>query len=103
MHVSKVAQWAPSGTDSPATAISTSVVASSSILTLDSASQNVLVSVYGADVMVTFDGTDPASNNGHPFYDGDREVWSKQAWTKARFIRKASTDAVVHATPGCPT
>ena len=60
----------------------------------------LLIDIQGDDVMVTFDGSTPTSTNGHlfkkltpPFF------WNKSTALAARFIRAASTDASVHATP----
>ena len=57
----------------------------------------VVIDVQTADVMVTFDGSDPTSTNGHRFYAGEKATWSVPTAAVAKFIR-VSADAVVHAT-----
>lgn len=60
----------------------------------------VLIDVQGADVMVTFDGSTPTASNGHLFKAGVQPFfWNKETARVAKFIRSASTDAAVHATP----
>ena len=57
----------------------------------------VVLDVQGADVMVTFDGSDPTTSNGHRLYNASHYTWSRQAAQAARFIRQAGTDAAIHA------
>lgn len=60
----------------------------------------VLIDVQGADVMVTFDGSTPTASNGHLFKAGVQPFfWNKETARVAKFIRSASTDAAVQATP----
>lgn len=56
----------------------------------------VVFDIQGANVMVTFDGSDPSSSNGHKLYDGQSYTWDAVTTNKARFIRAASTDATIH-------
>ena len=50
--------------------------------------------------MVTFDGSDPSSTNGHLFKKlADPFFWHRDTARVAKFIRSASTDASVHVTP----
>jgi hypothetical protein len=53
--------------------------------------------VQDADVMVTFDGSDPSSTNGHRLYSGSHFTWSRATATAARFIRQGSTSAAIQA------
>jgi hypothetical protein len=73
---------------------------SSSVVTLSAFSDTtnmVVLDVQNADVMVTFDGSDPSSTNGHRLYSGSHFTWSRATAAAARFIRQASTDAAVQA------
>lgn len=56
----------------------------------------VVLDVQTNDIMVTFDGSDPTSTNGHRLYFGQSYTWSVDAAMAAKFIR-VSADAVVHA------
>jgi hypothetical protein len=50
--------------------------------------------------MVTFDGSNPSSTNGHLFKKLSAPFfWNKNTAMAAKFIRSASTDASVQATP----
>lgn len=57
----------------------------------------IVLDVQNADVMCTFDGSDPSSTNGHRLYAGSHYTWSKATATAARFIRQAGTDAAIQA------
>ena len=61
----------------------------------------VTLDVQGADVMVTFDGSDPSSTNGHKLASGTAPEWSLATYTAARWIRAGASDATVHASPFC--
>ena len=56
----------------------------------------IVLDVQDADVMCTFDGSDPTSTNGHRLYAGSHYTWSRATATAARFIRQ-STDAAIQA------
>lgn len=91
----QVALLSPAGTDQRLT-VSNSVVTLSAFT---SQTTHVFVDFQDATVMVTFDGSDPSSTNGHRYAAGSSATWSKPTASAARFIRQASTDGVVHATP----
>jgi hypothetical protein len=57
----------------------------------------VVLDVQSADVMVTFDGSDPSSTNGHRLYNGRDYTWSRATAAAARFIRADATDAAIQA------
>jgi len=59
--------------------------------------QLVVLDVQGADVMCTFDGSDPTTSNGHRLYDGSHYTWSKATAAAAKFIRQAGADAAIQA------
>jgi len=59
----------------------------------------VYVDVQGADVMVTFDGSDPSASNGHKFASGFHGFWSARQADAAKMIRAAGTDAAIQASP----
>lgn len=60
---------------------------------------HVLWSLEGADVRVTFDGSDPvAGANGHLFLDGATGVWRVELAQAARFTRNAGVNAAIHVT-----
>lgn len=61
----------------------------------------VLVDVQGADVMVTFDGSNPSSSNGHKLASGTAAEWSLATYSAAKWIRAGASDATVHASPFC--
>lgn len=88
----------PNGTS--ATAADQRLTVSSSVVTLSSFASNtqfVVWDVQGADIMVTFDGSDPTSSNGHRLYVGDRDTWHVDTARKARFIRATASDGTLHA------
>lgn len=60
--------------------------------------KQVIWDVQTNDIMVTFDGSNPSSTNGHRLYAGESGTWSLQLAKAARFIRQ-SADAVFQATP----
>jgi hypothetical protein len=50
--------------------------------------------------MVTFDGSNPSSTNGHLFKAGVQPfLWNKETARLAKFIRAGGSDAAVQATP----
>ena len=57
----------------------------------------IVLDVQDADVMCTFDGSAPTSNNGHRLYSGSQYTWSTAAAAAAKFIRQGSTSAAIHA------
>jgi|TARA_R110000868_G_C10729735_1_gene751500 hypothetical protein len=57
----------------------------------------IALDVQDADVMVTFDGSDPSSTNGHRLYEGSHYTWSRASAQAARFIRQATTSASIQA------
>jgi hypothetical protein len=89
----------PNGETDERLAVSSSVVSLTGAWT-SSKTKYVLVDIQGADVMVTFDGSDPSSTNGHLFKKlADPFFWHRDTARVAKFIRSASTDASVHVTP----
>lgn len=58
--------------------------------------QSVVLDVQGADVMCTFDGSNPSSSNGHFMANGTSYTWSKQTATAAKFIQYGVTAAAIH-------
>jgi hypothetical protein len=60
---------------------------------------HVFIDVQGGAVMVTFDGSDPSSVNGHLYSPGDCAMWSKATAAAARFIRQGATDGAVQCSP----
>ena len=90
----------PNGTS--ATAADERLTVSSSVVTLTLSNlaantQFIVWDVQGADIMVTFDGSDPSATNGHRLYAGDRDTWHIQTARKARFIRAGATDGIFMA------
>jgi len=80
-------------------AVSTAVVALTKNWS-ESATKYILIDVQTNDVMVTFDGSNPSSTNGHLFKAGVQPFfWNKETARLAKFIRAGSADAAVHATP----
>jgi hypothetical protein len=57
----------------------------------------VVLDVQTADVMCTFDGSDPSPTNGHLLYNGTQYTWSTAAAQQAKFHRRTTTDGVIHA------
>ena len=73
---------------------------SSSVVTLSAFADTtnmIVLDVQDADVMCTFDGSDPTSSNGHRLYAGSHYTWSRATATAARFIRQAGVDASIQA------
>lgn len=61
------------------------------------ATKGALVSVYGADIYITIDGSNPvAGSNGHVLPNGWVGLMSRPMATACKAIRAASTDATVH-------
>jgi hypothetical protein len=89
----------PTGETDERLAVSSTAVSLTGAWTA-SKTKYVLIDIQGADVMVTFDGSDPTSSNGHLYKKAaDPFFWHRDAARVAKFIRSASTDASVHATP----
>ena len=63
----------------------------------DSGTRYVLLDITGGDAIVTFDGSAPASGNGHVLKKGQIYTWSKQAAQAARFVQSTSTKANIYA------
>ena len=59
--------------------------------------QFIVWDVQNADIMVTFDGSNPTTTNGHRLYAGDRDTWHVNTAKVAKFIRATGTDGVFHA------
>lgn len=57
----------------------------------------VVLDIQDADVMCTFDGSNPSATNGHRLYSGSHYTWSTAAAAAAKFIRQAGTDAYIQA------
>lgn len=75
--------------------VSTSVVQLSNI---NETTTTVFFDVQEADVMVTFDGSNPSSTNGHRLIVGRDYEWSRARAVAAKFIRQSgTTDGVIHA------
>lgn len=55
----------------------------------------VLLQVTGADIRVTFDGTDPTTSKGFVFESGNSPYWPADLFSKAKVIRDDSVDAVL--------
>lgn len=85
------------GTDERLT-VSTSVVQFATTW-YDEDTKFVFVDVQGADIMVTFDGSDPSASNGHKFASGFNGYWSARQADAAKMIRAGGTDAAVQASP----
>ena len=90
--------YAPSGGTDNRSTISTTVVAASAVLALTTETA-VFLDVQAQPVMVTFDGSDPTSSNGHLLAAGYSAYWSKQQWMNARFIRQGASDGTIHVSP----
>lgn len=101
MHVITNAIWPkPSRTVAGAVADQRLTVADTVVpfaTTFDTITQLVVLDVQTADVMCTFDGSDPSSTNGHRLYAGTAYTWSKAMAQAARFVRQATTSAAIHA------
>ncbi len=63
----------------------------------DSLTKYIAFDVQDADVFMTFDGSAPTTSNGHKLFAGRSYTFSKEAATKAKFIRAGSTSAKIHA------
>lgn len=88
----------PGATDTNYTISSSAVDYSDMSMTVNSLTRYIVFDVTGADVRVTFDGSAPTSSNGHLVYAGQSYTWALTTFKLAKFIRAASTDAVIHAT-----
>lgn len=89
----------PTGEADERLAVSTAAVSLTAAWT-ESKTKYVLIDVQGDDVMVTFDGSAPTSTNGHLFKKSTPPfLWHKNTARLAKFIRSASTDASIQATP----
>ena len=64
--------------------------------TLTQDTRYVLWSVEGADIRVTFDGSDPV--NGHLLVENSHGTWFRDLFTKARMVRAGDVNATFHAT-----
>ena len=63
----------------------------------DSLTKYIAFDVQDADVFMTFDGSAPTTSNGHKLFAGRSYTFSKEAATKAKFIRSGGTSAKIHA------
>jgi hypothetical protein len=77
--------------------VSNSVVSLVDSTAFNANTRFVVVDIQSADVMVTFDGSNPSSSNGHRLASGSSYTWSKATASTAKFIRQDTTDAAVHA------
>ncbi len=59
----------------------------------------ITLDIQGANVFVTFDGSNPTTTNGHLLYVGQNYTWSFGKAKAAKFIRATATDATIHASP----
>ena len=57
----------------------------------------VVLDIQTADVMCTFDGSDPSPTNGHILFNGTQYTWSVATAQQAKFHRRTTTDGVIHA------
>ena len=64
----------------------------------DGSNKFVVLDIQGANVMCTFDGSDPSSTNGHRLYVAQSYTWHVKTAVAAKFIRQIG-DAVIHASP----
>lgn len=78
-------------------AVSSTVVQLNATL-FGSVAREVVWNVQTADVIVTFDGTNPTTSHGHLLPAGASGTWSVETATAAKFLR-ATADAVVVASP----
>jgi hypothetical protein len=89
----------PTGEADQRLTVSTAVVSLDANWT-SSKTKYILVDVQTNDVMVTFDGSNPSSTNGHLFKAGVQPfLWNKETARLAKFIRAGGSDAAVQATP----
>ena len=63
---------------------------------LTAETKQILWSVEGADIRVTFDGSDPSG--GHLLVENSHGVWSSQMWKLAKFVRDADVNGIFHIT-----
>jgi hypothetical protein len=64
----------------------------------DCTNKFVVLDIQGANVMCTFDGSDPSATNGHRLYAAQSYTWHVKTAAAAKFIRQIG-DAVIHASP----
>lgn len=64
----------------------------------DGTNKFVVLDIQGANVMCTFDGSDPSATNGHRLYAAQSYTWHVKTAAAAKFIRQIG-DAVIHASP----
>jgi len=93
--MNRLSQAKPSGVNDEGLTISTSAVG---FVDAPVSAPYVFITIDGADVRVTFDGSDPTTSNGHFLGDGYAELWSRELFNAAQFIRDAAADAYGHAT-----
>ena len=66
---------------------------------LNRAATHAFWTLEGADVRVTFDGSDPVAGvNGHLFVDGAQGCWAAERMAAARAVRNAGANAHFHIT-----
>ena len=68
------------------------------LASLDADTTHVKFTLDGADARATFDGSDPAADNGHLIPANANGVWSKREAAALKIIRAAGTDAYLHVT-----
>lgn len=84
----------------PAGASVAQTVSTDAVALPDQPGQYGMVDVIGADVRMTLDGSAPVGGTaGHLLKDGTHRVWHRNLLRQAKFIREASTDAVIYSTP----
>lgn len=86
----------PAGTDERLTV---STVAVNFASTPSAAQTEYVISVQGAEVVVTLDGSTPTASNGILLPDKYLALWPRSWIIAAKLIRAASTDAAVHIQP----
>ena len=78
-------------------AVSSSVVSFSTKWD-DGTNKFVVLDIQNANVMCTFDGSDPSATNGHRLYAAQSYTWHVKTADSAKFIRQIG-DAVIQASP----
>jgi hypothetical protein len=59
----------------------------------------VFLDIQTANVWVTFDGSTPASGNGHLLVAGEKYFWPRSKAQAAKFLRSTGTSGSVYCTP----
>ena len=87
------------GTAIAAQALTVTSTATKQFAAFNQNTDTVFLDVQTANVWVTFDGTTPASGNGHILTPtlGYALQWSAAAATAAKFVATTTTNAVIYA------